>query len=238
MFFVHADSQHDFPCLLIDIDKDRHARDLFSPDRRCAILGLFWQRKEGWMNGSQGRRRSIVVGALLLLAALLASAMVYDRQANANVGSGATLALVAPAQARAGSLITVDLLASDLQNLAGFQATVVFDPAQVRLVGASVADDLKRSGRDILQLGPTERPGAVTLGAVSCPVRRCSDPHPAQAARLMRGLDGRATLGTVRLYIAAPGQYTLALNELRLVDPQGRFLPVTAAPLTLNVTAR
>lgn len=174
----------------------------------------------------------LCVGALIF-----AGAAVVDRRVSASPSGGATITLIAPAKARAGSLITVDLLAKDVRNLAGYQATVQFDSTQVRLVGASIADDLRGSGRDFLPLGPTEQDGAVVLGAVSCPVKQCSDPALARAPRIPNGINGQAKLGTVRFYAAAPGSYPLMLTDVRLVDPQGQFLPVTATSIVLNVTA-
>ncbi|HEY0603140.1 MAG TPA: cohesin domain-containing protein [Herpetosiphonaceae bacterium] len=189
------------------------------------------------MEGVRGRQRWLYPGVLLVGALMLIGALVYEQRASASPTGTATIALVAPAQARAGSLITVDLVASNVRNLAGYQATIKYDSAQMRLVGASIADDLKRGGRDVLPLGPTEQTGAVVLGAVSCPVRKCSDARPAQAQRIPSGIDGTVKVGTVRFYAAAPGSYPLTLADVRLVDPQGQFLPVTATSIVLNVSA-
>ena len=191
------------------------------------------------MQGVRGRQTWMYVSVLAIVGALiLANALFSQQRATASSTQGATITLNAPAQARAGKLIEIDLIAANVHNLAGYQATVEFNQANVRLVGASIADDIKGSGRDFLPLGPLERPGAVVLGAASCPADRCSDPRPAQARRITRGVDGRVKLGTVRFYAAAPGQYPLTLTDVRLVDPQGQLLPVTAASIVLNVSAR
>ena len=190
------------------------------------------------MEGVRGRQWWLYPGALVLVGALmLIGALVYEQRVSASPGGTATIALVVPAQARAGTMITVDLVASNVRNLAGYQATVQYDAAQMRLVGASIADDLKRSGRDVLPLGPTEQAGAVVLGAVSCPVRQCSDPRPVRAQRIPNGINGTVKVGTVRFYAATPGAYALTLADVRLVDPQGQFLPVTAGSIVLNVSA-
>lgn len=189
------------------------------------------------MEGIRGRRRWLYPGVLLVCALMLISAVIYQQRASASATDTATITLVAPKQARAGTLITLDLVASNVRNLAGYQATVQYDAAQMRLVGASIADELKRSGRDVLPLGPTEQAGAVVLGAVSCPVRQCSDPHPVRAQRIPNGINGTVKVGTVRFYAGAPGAYSLTLADVRLVDPQGQFLPVTASSIVLNVSA-
>jgi hypothetical protein len=190
------------------------------------------------MKGNRGRQTWMYASVAVILGVfLLLSAVFYEQRATASPTHGATIALIQPAHARAGSLISVDLVASNVHNLAGYQATVAFDQATVRLVGASIADDIKGSGRDFLPLGPMERSGAVVLGAASCPARTCSDPHPVQAPRVTRGVDGRVKLGTVRFYISTPGQYTLTLTDVRLVDPQGQLLPVTASSIVLTVSA-
>ena len=146
--------------------------------------------------------------------------------------------MITPTAAYTGTLISVDLVASNVHNVTGYQAAVEFDATHVRLVGASIADDLKRGGRDFLQLGPVERDGAVVIGAATCPVGKCSNPDPARAVRVPRGIDGRVTLGTVRFYVTTPGQYTLSLDEVRLVDPQGHFLPASASSAVLDVVAK
>lgn len=190
------------------------------------------------MEKVRGQQTWVYSGVVLLVGALmLLSTMMYEQRASASPTGTATIDLIAPAQARAGSLISVDLVASNVNNLAGYQATVQYDAAQMRLVGASIADDLKRGGRDILPLGPTEQAGAVVLGAVSCPARQCSDPRPAQAQRIPNGINGKVKIGTVRFYASAPGSYPLTLADVRLVDPQGQFLPVTATSIVLNVSA-
>ncbi|HEX6293495.1 MAG TPA: hypothetical protein VFZ66_30220 [Herpetosiphonaceae bacterium] len=189
------------------------------------------------MQGVQGRQRRMYVSVLALIGALvLASSLVYEQRATASSTRGATVALIAPAHARAGTLISVDLVAHNVRNLAGYQATVEFNRDQVRLVGASIADDLRGSGRDFLPLGPLQREGAVVLGAASCPAQVCSDPRPTHARRVERGIDGRVKLGTVRLYVGTPGAYPLTLADVRLVDPQGQALPVTASAIVLNVS--
>jgi len=191
------------------------------------------------MQGVRGRQIWMYVCVLAIVGVLmLANGVFSEQRATASATQGAAITLVAPAQARPGTLIEVDLIASNVHNLAGYQATVEFNQANVRLVGASVADDIKGSGRDFLPLGPLERAGAVVLGAASCPATQCSDPRPAQARRVTRGVDGRVKLGTVRFHVAAPGQYPLTLSDVRIVDPQGQFLPVTASSIVLNVSAR
>lgn len=175
--------------------------------------------------------------ALLALALLgLASLAIIGRSAAA-VPSAADVVLIPPAQARAGELITVRLVARNARGLAGYQGAVQFDPARLRYVSAEIAGGLAGGGRGILPLGPVERSGAVALGAATCPIADCNDLRRAATVQAMPGVDGQVDLGSVSFYAATPGHYQLTLADVRLVDAQGNQLASTTAGTSLDVIA-
>lgn len=146
-----------------------------------------------------------------------------------------TVVFVPEGEVRAGDLITVRIEVRNASDLAGFQGTVRYDQASLRLTGATVDQDLTRSGRGILPLGPVMNEGSVALGAATCPAGDCAGQQSAGAARVERGLSGRVQLGTLEFYSTAPGSYTLSLDGVQLVDPQGNRLQVSTLPFVLEV---
>jgi hypothetical protein len=177
--------------------------------------------------------------------AFLAYAL-FNPQTGLSAASGPTaVSLVAPRTARVGELIEIKLVAANVTNLAGFQATISVDPAQLRLTGAAVLKDLERGGRDILTLGPVwpeeyleaDAPASwVALGAVTCPVSDCSVAGDARTARLLpSGVSGRVELALIHVRASQPGQYVIQLANVKLVDPQGTPLDTTINSLLLTV---
>lgn len=191
------------------------------------------------MKGSSVRSQARLVALVVVLMALaLAGAGYLGRSALAQTPEKtAAVSLVVPAQAGAGRLIAVKLVAARVANLAGFQATVSYDPARLRLTGARIEKGLARGGRDVLPLGPVLREGSVVLGAATCPVAACNDPRPATAKRALEGIAGTVELAVFEFYSEQTGRYELRLDGVILVDPQGARLPAKAAGAVLEVTA-
>ena len=184
----------------------------------------------------------VILGALAFLAYAL-----FNPQTGLSAASGPTaVSLVAPRSARVGELIEVKLVANNVKNLAGFQATVVVDPTQLRITGAAILPDLSRTGRDILSLGPVWPtinddldPNAswVALGAATCPVADCSVAGNARTARLSpNGVSGQVELGLLHFLATEPGQYWVEVSNVKLVDPQGTSLDTTLNGVLLTVT--
>ncbi len=182
---------------------------------------------------SQPRARA----ATLIVIALCASALLLALAGAARASGETALALVPDGEARAGQLITVRLVARNARDLAGFQGVVRYDPAALRLTGASVGEGLGRGGRGVLPLGPVMGDGAVALGAATCPISDCASQRPALAQRAEAGVSGQVALGTLELYSGAPGSYSLSLEGVIFVDPQGNRVAVQAEPLVLEVRA-
>jgi hypothetical protein len=175
--------------------------------------------------------------ALLAVAAACVLAAVAALFGTGLVGaSGDTvLTLVPTGAARAGELITVKLVATNASDLAGFQGTVQYDAAGLRLTGASVDAGLERSGRGLVPLGPVMREGSVVLGAATCPVSDCGSTPGRAGPRVEAGVSGSVELGTLEFYSDTPGSYHLSLDGVTFVDPQGNPLVVRAEPLVLDV---
>lgn len=182
------------------------------------------------MNNKRLRRTQITTAILVTALALLALALFsrYGRGAEAGAPGTAQVRLVQAPERRAGELLTVQVVAENAANLAGFQATVRFDPTQLRMTGATIEDELGGSGRDVLPLGPVLRAeeGIVVVGAATCPVGDCDQPYPFDATRRASGVSGQVILATLNFYTGQPGSYTLSLEEVQLVDPQGETLAV------------
>lgn len=148
------------------------------------------------------------------------------------------VSLVLPSQTYAGEAISLKLAANNAQNLAGFQGTLSYDSTYLQLTGATIEQDLTRSGRGLLRLGPVRREGALVLGAATCPVSKCSDTGYETAERHPHGVDGYVELAEINFYTEAPGQYELRLTNIKLVDPQGNELGAISVSGRLLVTTR
>jgi len=175
--------------------------------------------------------------ATLLVAAAVCVLVALGVLARSGIvgATGETAVVFVPeGDVRAGELITVRIEARNVSDLAGFQGTVRYNQADLRLTGATVGQELGRSGRGILPLGPVMGDGSVALGAATCPVVDCAGLLNG-TERVERGLNGRVQLGVLEFYSNAAGSYTLTLDGVQLVDPQGTKLAVSTAPFVLEV---
>lgn len=175
--------------------------------------------------------------AVLVIIALCVSGLLLALVGAARASGETTLTLVPVGQVRAGELITVRLVARNARDLAGFQGSVRYDTAGLRLTGASVDEGLGQGGRDVLPMGPVMSEGQVALGAATCPIGDCASQEPALARRVEGGVNGQVTLGTLEFVSQAPGSYNLSLDGVIFVDPQGNPLAVQAESLELLVRA-
>lgn len=162
----------------------------------------------------------------------------FNQQAVASASQVATVTLETVGAAKPGAAITVQIVANHTRNLAAFQAKVRFDATQLRLLDASAANDLEKSGRDLLALEPVEQSGAVTIGAATCPVKDCHATRPKLAQRIDHGVNGRVVLATIEFVAQQPGQYALALENVKLVDPQGNAIAFTTGGSVLDVATQ
>ena len=182
------------------------------------------------------RKTPFILLLALALLALAGGAFINGRATAAQAGT--TVSLEVPQGAAPGDLIEVRLVADNARNLGGFQAAVHYDPAQLRLTGAQLPEQLGTSGRDLLALGPVFRSDSVVIGAASCPVQNCSEALQGRAQQEAEGVNGRVELATFTFYVEQPGQYTLQLQGVKLVDPQGATLPQDSLDAVLDVAGR
>ena len=183
-------------------------------------------------------RPVVAVSGVLVALALLAGTLVFAQGTAQGAAPAPTLAIVVPATARVGQPVTGQLLATGVRNLAGFQSTVAFDAALLRLDHATIAQELKGTGRDLLPLGPVLRPAAVVVGAVTCPVSACSSPRYTAKNPALPGVQGRALLAEFVFTPTAAGRTELRLDGVQLVDPQGSVLPVAISNASIDVIAK
>jgi hypothetical protein len=182
------------------------------------------------------RLHLLLLPSLALLVLVFAAVTRFDGRATA-AQAGTTVSLEVPQGAAPGDLIEVRLVADNARNLGGFQAAVHYDPAQLRLTGAHLPEQLGNSGRDLLALGPVFRTDSVVIGAASCPVQNCAEALQGRAQQEVEGLNGRVELATLTFYVEQPGQYTLHLQGVKLVDPQGVTLPQHSLDTVLEVVS-
>lgn len=173
---------------------------------------------------------------LILFAAM--SVLQQDRAVQASPADGASMMLVPADEVREGEVIRVELVATNVQNLAGFQATVRLNSDALRLTGATIEEELTRSGRDILPLGPVLHSDEVILGAATCPVEDCNQSVFDPVTQASAGVEGNVTLATIELHANQAGTYELSLNEAQLIDPEGQVLDVTVTDSLLVVERR
>ncbi len=183
-------------------------------------------------------RPIVALSGVLVVLTLLAGMFVFNERTVNGAAPTPTLALVAPATVRVGQPVTVQLRAAGVRNLAGFQTTVAFDAARLRLDQATIAQELKGTGRDLLPLGPVLRPAAVVVGAVTCPVSACASPRYKAKNPALPGVQGRALLAELVFTPTTAGRTELRLDGVQLVDPQGTALPVTISHAAFDVSAK
>lgn len=145
----------------------------------------------------------------------------------------AVLRVEAPAHVALGTRIEVQLIVDHAQDLAGYEAQLLFDTSAAHFSGFHQRDsDLKKFGRDVIPLEEGELPDGVTLGLASCPYQNCVDlsgsPQP-------KGANGRVRLGSVLIGTDRPGQLELRFDHLKFVDSSGNVIPVAVPQSDISV---
>lgn len=192
------------------------------------------------MRKSSSFSKTLLFGALLAgLLALAGFAFLRPPLGLSAAASGpTTIFLSQTTQATVGEKVIVKLVANNAKDLAGFQATLAFDPNVVHLTGATLSQELSRTGRGLITLGPVIGYDTATLGAATCPVLVCENLAEARVAqRQIQGVYGRVELAEFEVFIVAPGAHTLTLSEVQLVAPDGALLDA-ATTSTFALTAK
>ncbi|MCB0216497.1 MAG: carboxypeptidase regulatory-like domain-containing protein [Caldilineae bacterium] len=135
--------------------------------------------------------------------------------------AGASLRLeAAPAAPRVGDPVEIALIIDEAADLAGFEASLDFDPAMLRFVGGQLDDFLGSSGRTVLPLGPLETEGRVTIGGGTLPGK----PAPSGSGRL----------ATLRFEVLAAGSSPVRVAEGITVDGEQRSSVVAGTGVTVR----
>lgn len=138
-----------------------------------------------------------------------------------------TMTLVAPRNVAVGKPIKLTLVLKSPVDVGGYETNVVFDTSILSVDAVRQRDsDLRRFGRDISPLGPTDLADGIALGFASCPHADCVR---ADGAKRRVGGTGTIRLATIILRPASAGRYQIALDQTKLVAPDGTSLPIDIA---------
>lgn len=175
--------------------------------------------KEQILSG-QHRIRTLV-GRILLIVAVSLPSVAALPQAQ---GVQPTLVWEAPAQVALGDPIEIQVVVDHAQDLAGYEAQLLFDTSAAHFSGLLQRDsDLRKFGRDVIPLEEGELPDGVTMGLASCPFENCvelnGNPQP-------RGANGKVRLGTIEIGTDQEGVLELRFDHLKFVDSSGNSIPV------------
>src|SRR5581483_9063710 len=108
-----------------------------------------------------------------------------------------TLQLSAPAQVDVNGSIMITLGVAGAANLAGYEATLLFDTRAAEFAGLSQRDnDLAKLGRGVGSLNVAEQAYGTAIGLYSCPSASCVD---GADPRQPNGASGNVRLATIEL---------------------------------------
>lgn len=178
--------------------------------------------------------RRWIYPAVLSLTLLVIIVAVALSSNTARASQETLVTLVPSGPAQVGESVTVKLFVENSHNLAGFQSSVSYDAALVKVGDVEVSADLERNGRDLLTLGPTGRDGVLVLGAATCPAD-CNSAEPWNDFKTEIGVDGRVELASLSFSSEVAGTYELKLENVKLVDPQGNLLVSGIANTVIEV---
>jgi CSLREA domain-containing protein len=178
---------------------------------------------------SRERRADLGLRPLVALAALVAS-LVLPTSARA---AGAVLDVAATGPVEVGEPITVTFVARGVQDLAGYETSVLFDTTVADFGGASgVNAGIRRFGRDPAPLGPLELATGVAFGAYSCPFSDCLK---RTGPRRLTGGKGDVILASVAVIPNRAGTLEIRVGSTKLVDAKGRAIKYSAPRTRLLV---
>jgi CSLREA domain-containing protein len=179
----------------------------------------------------QPRLRALIVRMLLVVAFALPSSTAFAAQQFQ--GPGATLILQVPAQVQLGDRIEIQMIVDHAQDLAGYEAQLLFDTTAAHFSGFEQRDsDLKKFGRDVIPLEEGELSDGVTMGLASCPYQDCVN---LKGNPKTKGANGRVRLGTVIVGTDQQGRLELRLDHLKFIDSNGNTIPVNIAQPVITV---
>ena len=136
----------------------------------------------------------------------------------AQPGSAPQVHLEMPESATVGDWVTARLVATEAQDVVGFQVELQFDGDKL---GLGTAEPLMG---DSLTMGYVRQEQGVVLAAAGCPVADCASADYQQGLRPHTNTSGTVTLGSFTFQVRAGGLITLEVADIILVDAQGQTL--------------
>jgi hypothetical protein len=175
--------------------------------------------------GRRELRSLALVGTFAVAIGLGVAGVLAARPPVETAPAGARVRLIPEhSQVHFGETFTVSLQVDEPGNLAGYQADLVYAPDVVVVTGVSLGPMLSSTGRTAELLGPKSRgAGRTAIGAYSYG-------HAS-------GISRPGTLAQVALRALCPGNTSLRLESLQLVDPQANLLAGEAADAQVEVSA-
>lgn len=149
-----------------------------------------------------------------------------------------TLVIEFPAQSEVGHPMSITLTAQAVEDIGGYEMTLLYDTTVVELNGLRLRNsEIRTPGRGVEPL-IAERPDGLSIGVYSCPFAECVRPAPG-SPRQPRGATGAVRLGEVRLIANAPGVIEVRLSEAKFVTADGTVINVIlpVQPLLIEVGA-
>lgn len=134
------------------------------------------------------------------------------------------LQISAPSRVAVGEPITLVLTLHRAADVAGYEATVLFDRSVAEFAGLEQQDnDLRAMGRDVGSLTAVDLPHGAAIGFYSCPVEDCVT---RTGNRQNQGRGGIVRLGRVSLIANQPGTLEIAFDAIKVVDAAGNPIAV------------
>jgi CSLREA domain-containing protein len=123
-----------------------------------------------------------------------------------------------PESATVGDWVTARLVATEAQDVAGFQVDLQFDGDKL---GLGTAEPLMGNS---LTMGYVRQEQGVVLAAAACPVADCASADYQQSQHLDTSTSGTVSLGSFTFQVRTGGPTTLEIADIILVDAQGQTL--------------
>src|SRR6266498_453864 len=177
----------------------------------------------------QHRGQRSLVGILIVIALITSSYVALPPQQ----GRSPVFVIEAPSRVEVGDRIEIQLIVDHAQDLAGYEAQLLFDTTAAHFSAFQQRDsDLKKFGRDIIPLEEGELPDGVAMGLASCPYQDCVQ---LKGNSQPRGANGKVRLGTVIIGTDQEGLLQLRFDHLKFVDASGNTISVNIPQSVISV---
>ncbi len=121
-----------------------------------------------------------------------------------------------------------------VENLAGFEAVVLFDTNAAVFRGHELrGSDLARNGRSVAPLSAVEQDYGIAIGAYTCSASSCLNE---QVGNTESGKDGRVNLGSISLLTVLEGQLEISIAAIKLVNARGEEIGPALPAFNLRIS--